>query len=504
MKRHRILTPILVAALLSGCSFIPEYERPVLDTPAAWSEAKGTPTAIARDWWKNFNSAELDALMAQALSANNDLNAALARVDQARALARQAGSTLMPTVNASGNAGWQKINPGEGESTDDWTGDAGLTVGYELDLFGLNRAQLASAEQDVEGFKYASDATALIVMSDVAKGYFNVLNLKERLKIADQNLESALELLRIVQARFDAGATTLLDVSQQKSDLASTEASRAAIEQQYRLAHSSLAVLVGKAPQNLQIAGADLRNLAVPDIAPGQPSALLERRPDIRSAESDLRAADADIGAARSAFFPQVTIGLDAGIAATPLGDPATTTLSLLSGLTAPIFSGGLLEGQLDFAKARKLELVEDYRKTVLISFKDVEDALASEKAAQQREASLATALAESRKAYDLSKQQYDVGSIDFQTLLDTRQTMLLAEDNYVQTKNDRLAAAVNLYKSLGGGWAEQTTAAQTPAPVQPDVVPATPPEMFDGTAPPAKLPEDVKPAAPATTPNTL
>ncbi len=508
-----------MAALLSGCSFIPDYERPTVDTPGAWSEADASnPTVIAKDWWRNFSSPELDSLMTQALAGNNDLNASIARIEQARALARQAGSTLMPTVNASGNAGWQRIDPGEGKTTSDWTGDAGVTVGYELDLFGLNRAQLEAAERDVDSFKYASDALALIVMGDVAKGYFNVLNLEERLKIADQNLQSARDLLRIVQARYDAGATTLLDVSQQKSDLATTEAARATIEEQLKIARSSLAVLVGIAPQNLQISGKDLRALPVPEIAPGQPSSLLERRPDIRSAESDLLAADADIGAARSAFFPQINIGLDAGIAATPLGDPATTTLSLLSGITAPIFSGGFLEGQLDYAKARRLELVENYRKTVLTSFKDVEDSLASAKAAELREASLATALSESRKAYDLSKQQYDVGSIDFQTLLDTRQTMLAAEDNYVQTKNERLAAAVNLYMALGGGWAEQASAATTPVKAAPETKPAAPPELFDDSAPPATLPQENAPASstapqtttpppaapPAVTPNTL
>lgn len=496
MKKQRVIAPLLFAALLSGCSLIPNYERPTVDTPTGWTEADASsPTAIARDWWKSFGSDELNGFMAEALTSNNDLNAAIARVAQSRALARQAGSALLPNVSADGNAGWQRINPPEGKSSSDFTGSAGLTVGYELDLFGLNRADVASAEAGVKSAQFASESTALIVMGDVAKGYFNVLNLEERLRVADQNLDSAKELLRIVQARFDAGATTALDVSQQKTDLATTEANRASIEQQLKLSRSSLAVLLGKAPQNMVVAAKDLRTLPVPEIAPGQPSELLERRPDVRAAESTLVAANADIGAARAAFFPQINIGLDAGIAATPLGDPATTTLSLLSGLTAPIFSGGFLEGQLDYAEARKLELVENYRKTVLTSFKDVEDAIAGVRAAQSREASLETALTESRKAYDLSKQQYDVGSIDFQTLLDTRRTMLSAEDSYIQTKNDRLAASVDLYLALGGGWQEgqpdikSSKASAPPAPAaDPDAAPMT-------TAPSA--PAETTPIAP-------
>lgn len=480
MKKQRLISSILLAALLSGCSLIPDYERPTTDSSAAFAEADAAnPTVIARDWWKNFGSEELNALMAQALANNNDIAASVARIEQARALARVAGAPLLPSIEGDASGGWTRTDPAEGKTQSDSTGSVGLTVGYELDIFGGNRAELASANSDAEAAAYNSDALALIVMGDVAKGYFNVLNLEERLKIADQNLESSGELLRIVQARYDAGATTLLDVSQQKSDLASDEADRATIEQQLKVARSSLAVLVGKAPANLSVTAKDLRALPVPQIAPGQPSSLLERRPDIRAAEAGLQAANADIGAARAAFFPKFNIGLDLGIAATPIGDPATTTASLLGGLIAPIFKGGLLSGNLAYSEARKTELVENYRKTILTSFKDVEDALAAVKASQKRETALETALTESRKAYDLAKQQYDVGSIDFQNLLDNRQAMLLAEDFYIQTKNDRLAAAVELYKSLGGGWAESTPSAR------PEAAPAKP-----ATPPPASPPQ--------------
>lgn len=509
MKKQSLIYPILFAALLSGCSLIPNYERPDTGTPAGWTEGDtSSPTGIAKDWWKNFGSDELNQMMSEALKNNNDLNAAIARVEQARANARISGSSLYPNVDASGSLGYDRTDPGKGKKTSDVGGSAGLSVGYELDLFGLNRANVEAAEADVLSSSYASDATALIVMGDVAKGYFNVLNLEERLKIADQNLDSAKELLRIVQARFDAGATTALDVSQQKAELSSTEATRASVEQELKVAKTTLAILLGKPPEALQVAGKDLRSLPVPQIAPGQPSTLLERRPDIRSSEADLIAADANIGAARAAFFPSVTLGLDLGIAATPLGDPATKSLSLASGILAPIFEGGLLEGQLDLSKARKTELIETYRKTVLTSFKDVEDALTGVKTAQSRETSLESALTESRKAYDLAKQQYDVGSIDFQTLLDNRRTMLSAEDAYIQTKNDRLASAVDLYKALGGGWAENTPSAdivknpsEPPKPVPaavttPDTTSTAPTEMFPGTSPVAPVTQTPTPNA--------
>ncbi|MFA5591875.1 MAG: efflux transporter outer membrane subunit [Micavibrio sp.] len=454
MKTKRITSSILLAALMAGCSLVPDYHRPQTELPGAWSEQNlSAPTRIARDWWTNFESAELNALMQRALAANNDLNAAIQRVEQARALTRAAGAPLLPSLDASGSGGWVRTDPAQGRTSSDSTGRAGLSAGYELDLFGANRAGLQAAQANKGQAEFTRDATALVVMGDVARAYFNVLNLQERLTIADQNLESGRELLRIVEARFNAGATTALDVSRQKSDLASDEASRAAIEQQFAIAKNALAVLIGEPPQNLSIVAADLRSLPVPSIAPGQPSELLERRPDIRAAELGLVAANADIGAARAAFFPRLTIGLELGIAATPIGDPATTTLSLLSGLAAPIFKGGLLEGNLAYSKARREELVETYRKTILTSFQDVEDALAVTKGAQQRENSLNTAVLEARKAYDLSKRQYDAGATDFQILLDARRVLLRAEDSYIQTKNDRLAAAVDLYKALGGGW---------------------------------------------------
>lgn len=509
MRKQSLIYPALMLALLSGCSFIPTYERPVTEVPTGWTEnGSQSPTAIAKDWWKNFNSAELNSLMDQALANNNDLGAAIQRVEQARALARVAGAPLLPSVDGTAGASVDRLDPGEGDSSTDKTASVGLSVGYELDLFGANRAELEAAEADAEGAAFSRDSTALIIMGDTAKAYFNVLNLEERLKIATQNLDSSKELLRIVQARFDAGATTLLDVAQQKTDLANREANLATVEQQLKNARSALAVLVGKPPQSLTVAEKDLRSLAVPEIAPGQPSRLLERRPDIRSAESSLLAANADIGAARAAFFPSITLGLDLAATRTPsLGDPTGTALSLASSLIAPIFKGGLLEGNLAYTKARKEELVSSYRKTVLTSFKDVEDALAAVKASQQRETALETALNESRKAYDLSKQQYDVGSIDFQTLLDTRQTMLLAEDNYVQTKNERLAAAVDLYKALGGGWAEESQATpEASASSAPDPMPATdsaPPQPLTPSplAPQADASEPV--TAPATTPVT-
>ena len=212
-------------------------------------------------------------------------------------------------------------------------------------------------------------------------------------------------------------------------------------------------MLAGQAPTTLNVSGTSLSGVTIPAIAPGQPSELLQRRPDIRASEADLVAANANIGAARAALYPSVNLGTNWSAAAAGFANPATTAMALAASLAVPIFQGGRLEGGVEQATARQKELAEVYRKTVLVSFQETEDALSAVKASEKRERAFATSLAEARKAYELSRQQFDAGAIDFQTLLDTQNGLLSAQDGYAQTRLERLSAAIDLYKALGGGW---------------------------------------------------
>lgn len=448
MKRIFVLL-LLSTSFLAGCSMTPDYQRPGVSTPAAFS-AGGEATQISPDWWVSFNSPALNDLMVKALAENTDIRAGIHRVEQARAALKIAGADLLPSIG--GTAGASRTFNNNPDSADSRV-SAGLDVAYELDIFGGNRAGVAAARANLEGTQYAQDALNLVVMSDVARGYFTLLNLRERLRIADENLTNAREVQRIIQARFDAGSASAVDLAQQKASVANNEAARASIEEALANAENALAVLAGQAPTTLQVAGNSLTGMAVPSIAPGQPSDLLQRRPDIRAAEADLIAANANIGAARAALFPSVNLGTDWSVAAAGFGNPATTAMALAASLAVPIFQGGRLEGGVEQATARQKELAEIYRKTVLVAFQETEDALAAVRAAEKRERSFATALAEARRAYDLSRQQYDAGAIDFQTLLDTQNALLNAQDGYAQTRLERLAAAIDLYKALGGGW---------------------------------------------------
>ena len=449
----KVILTSLVAVLLSGCSMIPAYQRPEAPMPAQWSQSGSGTAQMARTWWESFNNPELNQLMATALDQNLDIRASLHRIEQSRAALRISGARLLPTLDGTGSAGRTRTNPATGRTTDTTSLRGGLGIGYELDLFGAIRAAVDSADADYVGSQFDRDAVALMVMGDVASTYFNLLNARQRLSIADENLKNAREVLKIVKARYDAGTVSALDLAQQESSLALAEAIRASTAQNVSISENGLAVLLGQVPQTLTVKNDTLKIIVVPEIDPGQPSLLLGRRPDIRKAEMALIGANADIGAARAALFPSITLGLDASVLTTGFGDPATTALGLASALAAPIFQGGRLEGGVEQATARQAELAENYRKIVLVSLQEVENALTAEKTAERREDLLAKAMQESRKAYNYARQQYDAGIIDFQALLDTQNTLLSAEDTHAQARNERLQAAIDLFMALGGGW---------------------------------------------------
>jgi len=272
------------------------------------------------------------------------------------------------------------------------------------------------------------------VMTDTAQAYFQVLNLRERGKIARDNIATERDVLNIVETQYREGRASALEVAQQKTAVANVEAALTALERQEQVTEDGLAVLRGRAPADLSVTTDTLQDIALPAIAAGQPSTLLERRPDIRRAEQDLIAAHADIAVARAALFPTLNLGLDP----TLFASPGTAAVALASSLTAPIFEGGRLRGEVERTEAREAELVETYRQIILTSFQEVEDALAAIKSAQQRVQSLTVA-----------------GAIDFLTLLNTQTTQLQAEDALAQARLDQFAASVDLYKALGGGWQE-------------------------------------------------
>lgn len=444
---------IALSALLGACTMMPDYERPKIDMPTAFDGANGSTAkdgTVAADWWSAFNDPELQALMTTALANNLDIAAALARIDAAQGSLRATNSSLLPQVDASGNA----LRSDSSSSATNVTKTAGgdLSISYALDLWGQYRSQSASAEASYRATQFDHDATVLLIQSSVATTYFTILTFEDRLKIAQDSLKAAQETLQLVENRYKYGAISALDLAQQRAAVATIEAGIPTIEDQLNANKHALAILLGRAPEGFSVKTASTDKLTLPTIAVGQPSSLLERRPDIRSAEASLEAANANIGAARAAFFPSVN--LSASKSVDWLADIGTSNgSSIAASLLAPIFSGGLLEGNLQTSKAKKAELAATYRKTVLTSFGEVEDAMSSAEANARRAAALDVAATESRKAYDLSEASYKAGAIDFSSLLDAQRSWLAARDTLAQARLAQFTASVNLFIALGGGW---------------------------------------------------
>ncbi len=453
MNSFRKFVSISAALLaLSGCSLTPDYQRPEIETPA-WRDAKSTQNAgIAADWWEGFESAELNALMQRALANNNNLQASLQRIEQARADLKIAGASLLPSADVtasymSGSTQAMNITDMRNKGIPNYTADFGIS--YELDLFGANRAKNNAAQDRLLSSAYRHDALALVIMGDVAQNYFNVLNLKERLRISKDNFQATEDLLEVAEARFQTGARTQLDITRQEAQVSKAEAAVTAMEQELALAQNALAVLVGEPPQSFNVNGKNINALHLPAPTALQPAALLERRPDIKSMEAMLKAANADIGIARAAFYPSVNIGPSLLLAA----NPSASALTMAGSIIAPIFQGGRLEGNLDRVTARQKELAENYQQAVLIAFQEAENALTKTQKTQEREKALKQALSKAREAYEIAKNQYSLSVIDFQTVLVAQRMLLESEDQYERARYETLATRIELFKAMGGGW---------------------------------------------------
>ena len=447
---------LAIALFMTGCSLTPDYQRPDVSAPA-WRNAESVHDAeIAADWWTHYNSQELNALVQKALTHNNNLQASLHRIEQARGDLQMSGADLLPSASVTAsymNGPRQAFNITDrrNNGVPQYTADTGIS--YEIDLFGANRARKDAAIASLKENEYAYDALALVVMGDVAQNYLNVLNLQERYRIAQNNLQSTQELLEVAEARFQTGARTSFDIAQQKTAVSNAQAELAELEQELAVAKNALALLIGEPPQSFDVTSTSLKDVELPEVAVLQPASLLERRPDIKAMEAQLISANADIGAARAAFYPSVNIGANLLTAI----DPTATALSLALSLYAPIFQGGRLEGKLNKVSARQAELAENYQQTVLIAFKEAEDALVKVQTTRKRENSLRQSAAKARDAYKIAQNQFTLGVLDFQNVLDAQRLMLNADDNYARARFQTLSASIDLFKAMGGGWDQET-----------------------------------------------
>ena len=474
MRRSVKLNVLGLALIMAGCSITPDYHRPEMVKPGQWKneiipQQLSGSSLISTTWWKSFGSAELDRLIAEGLNNNLDLATARERIRQARASAKIAGAPLLPALSATGSYDFRDSNrPGSSNvfgnqnstnsristSKNTWQGQWNLS--YEVDLWGGIRAGHDSAKGLLRSTQLTFDALQLTVMGDVAQAYFAIVGLKERKRVAEANLTNIADVMAIINARLAVGAVSMLEVAQQKSELANAEAAVAQLDQQIAQSENALAVLLGRVPQQFKVGDDKLTGLRIPKAAVGSATALLDRRPDIRSAEMQLAVAQADITKARVAFYPRLQLGADNIFTAATTSQPTGIAIALAASLTSPIFQGGRLEGELGRTLARRTELLENYRKTLLVAYQEVEDALALGNQATRRHEQLQVAVENANEAYWLARERYLAGATDYQTLLIVQRSLFSAQDREIQAHVDELTASVLLFKSLGGGWSEQ------------------------------------------------
>jgi NodT family efflux transporter outer membrane factor (OMF) lipoprotein len=437
----------------------PAYKRPDIPPPAQWREAPPNDSEgvwPSADWWHGFGSPTLDDLILEAQRSNDDLAAAIARVEEADAQARIAGAALLPSVDFGADAARQRAQvTGVGPETYNSFSPV-LSASYELDFWGKNRATRDAARATALASRYDKETVALTVVSSVASTYFQALEFRDRLQVARDNLANGEKILHGLQLEVTAGIATGLDVAQQETAVALLNAAIPPLQQQFRQSVNALAVLLGKTPESIDVDTGTLNALTTPQVVDGLPSHLLARRPDVAESEQQLISANADITVARAALFPSIELTASGGYASSALDsliNPVSRVWALSAGLTQPIFHGGALRGQVAFSNARYRELLSDYHKTVISAFSNVESALVAAQQTHEQQIRQQDAVTKARRAFQFAQTQMSAGIVNILTVLNTENALFSAQDELVQIQYLHLQSLVDLYTALGGGW---------------------------------------------------
>jgi outer membrane protein, multidrug efflux system len=459
------LSALVALGALGACSVGPAYHRPQIPSPPQWQDtADNQAPAVwpSADWWHGFGSEKLDELIAEAQRSNDDLAVAIARVQEADAQARIAGAPLLPSLDFTADATRQRgpvsgtgVGVGAGRATFN-TFNPELTASYELDFWGKNRALRAAARATAIASHYDKETVALTVVSSVATSYFQALEFRDRLDVARQNLVNGQKILRGLQLQQAAGIATALDVAQQETTVALLDAAIPPLQEQLRQIVNALAVLIGKTPESIDVDTGTLNSLKSPLVAPGLPSQLLSRRPDVAESEQQLISANADITVARAALFPSIQLTAGGGYESSALSsliNPASSVWALSAGLTQPIFHGGALRGQVVFSNAHYAELLSTYHKTVISAFGNVENALVAARQTKEQQLRQQKAVDTAQRAFQYAQTQMSAGTVNILNVLNTENALFSAQDELVQVQYLHLQSLVDLFTALGGGW---------------------------------------------------
>jgi outer membrane protein, multidrug efflux system len=434
-------------------------------TPAHWQDAAPAPadeTALV-NWWSQFGDTTLTGLIEQALNANNDIAAAKGRLRSARALQDEAQGARLPSVSARASASHQDNIDGlsraetvDGVLISDETYNIGIDAAWEADIFGRLRGTAAAASANARGSSASLYDVQRVITAEIALNYVDLRDAQARLQLAQANLDIQRENLQIAQWRNQAGVGSQLDVEQARTAVGQTTAALPVLRLSIATAIQQIDVLTGKPPGSGASALSTPAALPVPPdiIDVGLPADLLQRRPDVLSAQASLEAEVIRIGVAQAELYPALRLSGSIDTSGDSIEDLFDTSLgSIVAGVTAPIFQGGQIRARIEQQKGSADTALANYRNTVLTALFDVENALQSAKAAHEREAALAAAEQSALNSLQLAEIRYRAGAVDFQTLLDTQRSVLTVQDSRASASAARSTAAIQLFKALGGGW---------------------------------------------------
>src|ERR1700730_3670462 len=468
LRRFRGLGALSTVSVMTGaCMVGPDYVRPSVEEPARFKSQAvselGPP--IPAEWWQLYREPELDRLIATATESNQTLRQAVARVDEARALARVAGSFLYPTIsndpsfrrtrysgNRESTITGNKVP--QGATVNDWLIPIDLT--YEIDVWGRvrrlfesARAQAKASEDDVGGVR-------LIVETDVTRFYYTLRSLDAQAQILERTVLAYREQVRVVSVQLKTGLVSPIVVAQAQAQLQTTLAQQRDVLRARAVREHALAILCGRPAPSFAVAVNPLREVSPPAVPPALPAQLLTRRPDVAEAEQNLVAANAQIGVATAEFYPRFTLTSSAGFESMDISSLFTwqsRVASILPSVSIPIFQGGRLRANLEATKARYRQAVAAYTNQVLIAYVDVEDALTDLHALTDEVGSLREAVKASRDYLRFAQAQYKYGLTDYLIVIDAERTLLANQLSLAQAVNLQIGASIQLVKALGGGW---------------------------------------------------
>jgi len=487
---------LLLTAGLAGCVVGPDYRKPTLTLPSRWGSTAQTkpsrPPELA-GWWRRLNDPLLDSLMQEAVTGNLDVATAKAKIREARASYRQAVGALFPSVDGSGSATRAKSAASGADTGSTYSQyQAGFDASWELDLFGANRRAVEAARYGMDAADEDLRSTLLTLIGDVASNYVEARGYQARIALARRTAASQRETAALTRTKFEAGASSAVDVANAAGQAASTEANIPDLQSSYAQAVHRLAVLTGRPPAALN----DRLRKAAPIPQPklpvptGIPANLLLARPDVRLAERQYAQYTAKVGQAEAARYPSVSLTGDIATTAAKVGDlgkSSSISWSFGPTLTVPIFNGGQLKAAVEVAQAQRDQYFIAYRSSVLSALEDVENAIVALAQERIKSGKLATSASHYRDAATLGRSLYQSGTQSFLDLLEAERSLYSAEDSLIASRVAITTDYIALNKALGGGWSGTVDASR------PEVVDTNTGPHFeqDATPPGARAAKD-------------